>query len=97
MLESLTLESFTNLVGTDFHLDQTDGNGIVLRLCEAVAVSSAPGGQRQPFSLLFEMEGTADLAQGMYAIQHAQAGALELFLVPVQPSERGSRFEAIFT
>jgi hypothetical protein len=51
-----------------------------------------PGG-RAPFSLVFRGGPTPPLPQRIHRVEHAELGALEIFLVPVGPD----RYEAVFT
>jgi hypothetical protein len=34
--------------------------------------------------------------QGIYKLENEKLGALEIFLVPIGPDEKGMRYEAIF-
>ena len=58
------------------------------------ALDQASGG-RVPFSLLFRGQPDSVLSQGIYRMNHADIGALELFLVPIGPDAEGMRYEAI--
>ena len=52
--------------------------------------------KREPFSIVFRVAGRVYVPQKTYRIEHAGLGALEIFLVPIMPDERGMRLEAIF-
>ncbi len=43
------------------------------------------------------MPAESHLEQAIYALEHAEMGMLELFLVPLGPHEDGMRYEAVFT
>lgn len=53
---------------------------------------------RESFSLVFENERKdVYLNQGIYSVQNESLGTLELFLVPMGPTETGMQYEVIFT
>jgi hypothetical protein len=99
MLDTLTLESFTPHVGGSFRLSAGDVPALTLTLDEARSLAS-PGTaaegkrrRREPFRLLFRGPSLPILPQRIYALEHAELGRLEIFIVPVGPGE----YEAIFT
>lgn len=47
------------------------------------------------FSLLFHAPGTGHLPQQIFAIEHAELGEFELFLVPLGPDGDRMRYEAV--
>jgi hypothetical protein len=98
MAEQLELGFFEPHVNTTFTLKAGDTT-IDLELIEAREVATQatqPEGARKPFSLIFRApQGTA-LEQQIFQLEHAQAGELEIFLVPVQPDEKGPCYEAVF-
>lgn len=100
MLENMTLDTFVPLQGTDFELDEVDGT-VVVSLVEVKALraegETLPPDRREPFSLLFRIEGEPPLEQRIYKLRHPQVGTVEVFLVPMQPDESGSYLEAVFT
>jgi hypothetical protein len=48
------------------------------------------------FSVFFNGPGSVRLPQRLYALQHAQMGEFEIFLVPISGNEKGFRYEAVF-
>ena len=96
-LDSLNLETFSPLEGTRFGL-QSEGHGPVNLVLESAAALSAAGqSSRTPFSLLFRGPSGLELHQRIYRLSHETLGDVELFLVPMQPDDQGSLFEAVFT
>ena len=69
----------------------------------ASLVSATSFGQRRgptgrlPFSLEFLAPASDVLPQAIYRVDHAELGALDLFLVPVARDADGVRYEAVFT
>ncbi len=52
---------------------------------------------RTPFSLLFSGPEGLYLPQRIYRLENDAMGSMELFLVSMQPDERGALFESVFT
>lgn len=100
MPETLELETFAPLVGDAFTLRPPDGDPLELVLSEAERSGDGPAGgmpgRAVPFALLFHGPPERPLDQGTYRLEHPQLGAVEVFVVPVGPDERGPRYEAIF-
>ena len=98
MLESLTADQLQSFVGSRFELRHGEAppNPLELTVAEPIRAQPVPDG-RQPFSLVFQADDQLELLQAIYTLRHRELGSLELFLVPIQPGERGSRFEAVFT
>lgn len=97
-LGELTIEDFSPLVGSTFVLRAADGE-IAAELIEARAMPGhqVPEGVRSPFSLLWSGPAEPRLQQGIHAVGHPRlAEALEIFLVPVGPSDGAPRYEAHF-
>lgn len=86
-LETLSAADFQPLLRQSFRLAEFD-----VELVEITEIAREPGG-RAPFSLVFEGGPTPPLPQGIYAVQHDDLGAIEIFLVPIAPD----RYEAVFT
>lgn len=49
------------------------------------------------FSLLFVAPPGRFLPQAIYPLQHATLGTIEIFIVPIGPTDGGNGYEAIFT
>jgi hypothetical protein len=98
MLEPLTIETFTPHVGTSFRLVLGEAGAQQLTLSAVEALSAASAAERRtPFSLTFHTAKRGALPQAIYRLEHPSLSALELFLVPLGPDEKGMRYEAIFT
>lgn len=73
----------------------TDGE-VRLELVECKRLPDQKGQLREPFSLLFLGPGQPVFRQQVYRLEHARAGVLELFLVPVGKDAEGVQYEAVF-
>lgn len=98
-LDQLTCEAFSDHVDQPFSLRGADGETRDLELAEARTMGSPPkGDKRHSFSVVFRCENPEPLPQQIYTVEHAELGALELFLVPVGPDgDDEMRYEAVFT
>ena len=97
MLEDLTADTFSALESLTFEL--VSGDAVFpLELVESVALSdkATPHG-RIPFSLLFRGAPDLRLSQRIHHLRHSELGELDIFLVPVQPDEKGALYEAVFS
>jgi hypothetical protein len=87
---------FSPYVGQRFEIAIDEDQVVSAELVEVEALDTGPGKsgltQREPFSLLFAIEGDANLPQQMYQVHHEALGELPLFLVPVSPG----RMETVF-
>ena len=98
MLETFAIDTFAGLLGDPFHLRLGPEETLELSLAEAAQTGEAPNpGGRAPFALAFRGPPTPILPQRIYALEHADLGAFELFLVPLEPDAAGTRYEAVFT
>jgi hypothetical protein len=70
---------------------------ISLSLDRITRFGEANAGGRQPFSLIFRGPASPTLPQGIHHLTHSDLGALEIFLVPIDPEGQGSAYEAVFT
>lgn len=104
-LAELALEHLAGRVGDRFvatrAVDGGEGRSEqAFELIEASALSAAtapPDALRGPFRLIFRGPREAFFSQGILALEHAELGRLEIFLVPIGPDAQGMRYEAIFT
>jgi hypothetical protein len=94
-LRELTLETFEPCVGEPFII-AAEPEQIDLVLDTAQARGEWPGG-RQPFSLTFRGPHEPLLPQAIYRLEHAELGALEIFIVPIGRDAGSVTYEAIFT
>lgn len=106
MAEILRYARFAPLLGESFRLESGPDAALELALIEVKRLGSeavgeaedaAEDGQRRPFSLLFRGPATPRLEQGTFRLEHAALGALDVFLVPMEPDAEGPRYEAVFT
>lgn len=95
-LEQLTASDFRVYLESDFYARIT-GVDEPLTLCLIEVMDLNEGGpRREPFSLIFRGPKGAYLPQQIYTLTHDVMGALDIFLVPIRPDERGARLQAIF-
>ena len=106
MLEELTAQDFASHVGSTFQVELADGSTASLELIEARTLdargdrSTVPH-PRQPFAIVFRAPASLQWEQGIHALEHAELGRMEIFLVPIGPSSGEvrsgeARLEAIF-
>ena len=93
----LDLDLFAPHVDSLFEIAIADDR-FALRLNEATPLrqyrTDAPA--RAPFSLVFVCPDLRILRQGSYAMNHAELGTVELFIVPIGQSPAGIEYEALF-
>jgi hypothetical protein len=91
-LATLSVDDFAGLRGDRFRIAPGDAPDFEAELVEVSEITREPGG-RAPFSLVLKGGPTPPLPQRIYRVEHAELGALEIFLVPIA----ADRYEAIFT
>lgn len=101
VLDKLTVESFTGLVGDTFRASGDGGVTHDLRLVEATDHEDRFGRfmreeSRAPFSLIFLGPEEPVLPQAIRRLEHSSLGELEIFLVPIGRGADGVRYEAVF-
>ena len=97
VVESFTLETFLAHVGERFRLRLEPGETVELELVEATEVGAGGGAAaRSQFSVVFRGPSEPVLAQRIYAFEHDELGAFELFIVPIGRDEAGTSYEAAF-
>jgi hypothetical protein len=93
-LGELSLATFEPHVGDRFTIG---GFGAIeLVLAAAQRVGKWPGG-RDPFRLSLRGPAEPVLPQAIYRLEHADLGALDIFIVPIGHDADGTTYEAIFT
>lgn len=94
-LRKLTVDDFERHKDESFALKIPDVE-LALKLAKVsrLGESGRPGGA---FSLSFVSPSGPFLPQGIYPLEHAEIGRLEIFLVPLGPREGGNLYESIFT
>jgi hypothetical protein len=86
---------FAACVNQDFEI-ATSGAPLVLQLFEARPLEVQPGSTREPFTLIFRGPPPLRLPQGIYRMNNAQVGEMEIFLGQIAADETCSTFEAVF-
>jgi hypothetical protein len=97
MLDQLTAEDFSPLIGHQLQIDAADGS-ITATVVDVTTTPVPPeaGLPRDPFNVLLEGPLQPQLEQGIHRLLHPTAGPLELFLVPLQPTQSAARYELVF-
>jgi hypothetical protein len=98
MLDRLTVDDFTPLVGQVLQIKFPD-HADTLTLIEAKGGRHrAPEGMRAPFSLTFRGENrSVMLGQSQYALDFPTLGRLDLLMVPIGPGADGAfRYQIVF-
>jgi hypothetical protein len=93
-LAGLKFDDFSPQLDTVFEL-RAHGGSIPLRLVKAdpAGDSGRPGGA---FSLLFVAPAGPFLPQSIYPLAHPAMGTMEVFLVPIGPTQGGNGYHAVF-
>ena len=97
MPEDLTCTHFAGCIHEHFRI-YVDNTNIDVELVQAdVFGAHVDGpGRREPFSLIFRGPMQPVLPQRIYQIEHAELGALEIFLVPIGPDQHSMLYQAVF-
>ncbi len=99
MLDKLTKDSFSKCLHQTFTIHLAGQDPVETELIEVrglVAVDDDPD-RREPFSVVFRGPKEVTLEQGIFKLENATLGALDLFLVTNGPDQDGMRHEAVFT
>lgn len=91
-LATLSVGDFAALRGDRFRVAPDGTPAFDVELVEVTEIPREPGG-RAPFSLVFRGGPNPPLPQRIFHVEHAELGALEIFLVPIA----ADRYEAVFT
>jgi hypothetical protein len=96
MSAPLTEKEFSKHLNTKFRV--ASEQPIELELAEVKGYLSKAHEQSgmERFSAFFNGPREPFLRQRVYALEHDQMGAFELFLVPIGTDENGLRYEAVF-
>lgn len=97
MAERVSKEEFAKHLHTKFRVS-AEGAEADLELDEVVSFQGAANdpSNMERFSLFFEGPPNVFLQQGVYTLDHEQLGELTLFIVPVERSRGGFRYESVF-
>jgi hypothetical protein len=94
--EELTVETFEVREGQTFRAEFEPGAAAELELVEVTRLPATGIGRADPFSLVFRAPQGTQHEQRIYRLAHDELGSFELFLVPIQPDERGPLYQAVF-
>ena len=98
-LKDITVDSFRPYVGHTFQfLDEATGTQVALELAEMEEkrFKAASSDHREPFSLFFRGPEKFYRPQGIHVLEHSEMGRLKVFMVPLQPDEKGSLYQVVF-
>lgn len=96
-LAALTAEDFVPFTGQIFRMASSAGFCQDVELLKVrPSLHRVPKGFRQPFAVEFRSALGEAQPQGIYLFSHSSAGDFEIMVTPVQSSERGVCYEAIF-
>jgi hypothetical protein len=98
MLDTITIDTFAPRLGEIFRILVEDRRGIVVKLTGVTrhGAGAPEGGMRVPFTLAFHTLPDDVIPQGTYRVEHDEMPPMDLFVVPMEPDERGMRYEAVF-
>jgi hypothetical protein len=98
MLETLTVDNFSPLVGQSFQFSLQPEQAVPLELVEARPLSEENSPRpRPPFVLTFKGPSHFVLPQRIYRVEHEAIGAHDIFVVPLGPAPGGGMiYEVIF-
>ena len=94
-LATARCEQFASCLNQDFQIVFTDGT-LTVKLSEARPRTAPEGALRDPFTLTFRGAPKLRLPQGIYRLNNATLGDMEIFLVQVAADATSSTFEAVF-
>lgn len=94
-LAKVQCADFSPCLNQDFQVVFTDGT-LGLKLTDARARTAPEGALRDPFTLTFRGAPELRLPQGIYRLNNAQLGDMEIFLVQIAADATSSTFEAVF-
>lgn len=94
MLENLTRDAFAEQLNTKFNMYFTPEKAFEVELVEVSELKKLV--RQEVFSLLFRVPLDLPVYQRMYQMEHAALGTLELFLTPVERTDEGIIYEAVF-
>ena len=94
----LVFEDFADKVGEVFAVGEPGVPAIPLTLTEATPLPARYGlpNVRPPFSLVFLGRDPRVLPQKLYRLEHAEMGAVTIFLVPIGKDAEGVSYQATF-
>lgn len=97
MLDKVTKETFEPRKGETFELSDEAAGTLDLKLAAVRGTGLQGQAPREQFSLHFHGPADPVLPQKIYRLKNAEAGEMDLFLVPVARNDDGVTYEAVFT
>jgi hypothetical protein len=99
-LDQVTREGFAQCLGQPFQIE-CDERVVDVELSAVTGLGfksadDSEHGKRESFTLMFHAPKQCRLPQRIYRLSNSKLGALEMFLVPLGPDEKGMRLEAVF-
>ncbi len=94
-LAALAIGDFSPHLDAVFDLQAADGV-VPLKLARVDPAGNS-GREGGAFSLIFVAPKTTRLPQAIYPVKHPALGVMEIFLVPIRPTQEGSNYQAVFT
>ena len=94
VLDELSASVFAAQLDTEFRVAFEGVPPVALELFEVT--EGDPASAQEHFSLVFRGAHDRVLSQGMCRMEHAELGAVVLFIVPIGPDSRGMRYQAVF-
>jgi len=83
-------------LNTTFDIHGNDARRAQVTLTEITSITPKTASQRLQFSIVFSGTRGEVWPQQIYRLEHADLGALDVFLVPISASADGTRYEAVF-
>jgi hypothetical protein len=94
-IAALRIDDFTPHLDVTFDM-QAPGGAVPLKLAKVDPAGNS-GRAGGAFSLIFVAPKGTRLPQAIYPVKHPVLGVMEIFLVPIRPTEEGHGYQAIFT
>ena len=97
-LEDLQADDFAQCVDQKFLIHVEGSEPLEAQLIEVRGLGASDENleRRSPFSLIFRGPPDLSLEQGIFKVENASLGELDLFIVTIGPDDEGMRHEVIF-
>ena len=94
MMTTFDRETFAAVLGSPFTLTAEGGQTVDIELAEVSEWRETPA--NRSFSILFVVPEPYRVEQGLYDLENATLGTMQLFLVPVAMPNEPAQLEAVF-
>jgi hypothetical protein len=94
MLETFTLDTFSQRLNSKFKVSREPADALELELVDAQDVGTTL--KQEQFSIIFRGPLDTFLPQSMYTVEHGELGSFALFIVPIKQDNEGFYYEAVF-